>query len=324
MAMSKTTKRVLLGTAAVPLVLVAAVAGNFYGALPKMRAAPDVKVTSTPEAVERGKYLANHVAGCLACHSRVDEMIPGEPAVPGQEGAGRTFAMPGFPGVVRAPNLTPDPDHGIGKHTDGELVRAVREGIGKDGHALFPMMPYATYAKSLSDEDLHAVIAYLRTLPAVKNDPGKTEINFPVSMFIRGVPRPVTTPPPPAPKEGAPGRGEWLLQMASCHDCHDTSNERMEKLPGMELAGGTKFTMPDGTVVYSANITSDKATGIGAYSDDDLRRVMLDGKTKSGRSLYVMPFAWYRGLSASDMASLIAALRATRPIANVVAASSRK
>lgn len=227
---------------------------------------------------------------------------------------------------LRAPNLTPDKETGIGNWTDGELARAIREGVSKDGRALFPQMPYQMYREVLGDGEMLDVIAYLRSLKPIKNDAGHTDVNFPISMFIRGVPEPLETPPPPAPSPGDRlGRGKWLLRMASCGECHDSVDSHMQKIPGKAFAGGFKFSLPnDKGYVIAPNITSDKATGVGAYSEDDLRRVLEEGKGKSGRSLLIMPWTAYKGMTKEDKDALIAALREIAPIANIVAPSEVK
>jgi mono/diheme cytochrome c family protein len=294
---------------------------KFFVLSPKSRPAPEVKAPSTPEAIERGRYLAHHVAACVGCHSPVSEDKPGEPVIEGKLGGGRDFGeLPGFPGHLRASNLSSDKTHGIGAYTDGEVLRAMREGVGKDGHALFPQMPYLTYAKTLNDADALAIIAYLRTLPPQTNDPGKLELKFPVSMFIRGAPAPLDSPPPPPPPASDKlARGNWLLDVCSCHDCHDTMDGRRQKIPGKAFGGGAKFPLPNGKgVAIASNISSDKATGIGAYSDDDLRRVLDEGKGKAGRFLYVMPWSYYGGMTKEDKEALLVALRAAPAVANLV------
>lgn len=323
----KIIKRILLVVAALLMVAISALVLKFYVLSPKQRPAPEVKAPSTPEAIERGRYLAHHVAVCVGCHSEVDVTKSGEPMLPGRVGSGRDFGeIPGFPGRMRASNLTPDPETGIGSVSDGQVLRAMREGIGHDGHVLFPMMPYPTYAKALSDEDALAVIAYLRTLPPIKNDPGRPSVKFPVSMFIRGVPQPLTaSPPAPPPVTDQLARGNWLLAVASCHDCHDAFDGRRQALPGKELSGGAEFPMPGGRgSIFAANITSDTATGIGAYSDDDLLRVLNEGVSKSGRKLYGMPWPYYAGMTDEDKRSLIAALRKVPAVSHVVPASTFK
>ncbi|MBX3190864.1 MAG: c-type cytochrome [Labilithrix sp.] len=325
--MKKWIVRILGGLLGLVALAVIGVLVKFYVLSPKTRAAADMRAPTTPEAIARGKYLTHNVAACVGCHSPVQEGVPGEPPVEGKLGAGRDFgALPGFPGRLRAPNITPDGETGLGKWTDGEIVRAMREGVSRDGRPLFPQMPFVTYASTLTDEDALAIVAYLKTLSAVKNDPGRLELSFPVSMFVRAVPKPVeaAAPPPPSPSDKL-ARGRWLLAVCSCNDCHDKVNERMQKLPGGALAGGARFPLPDDKgVAIASNITSDKATGIGAYSDDDLRRVFDEGKNKAGRLLYVMPWSYYGGLTRDDKEALIAALREVPPIANLVPPSQIK
>lgn len=320
----KIVKKVLIGLLALVTLAVLGVVTKFYVMLPKARAAQNMTAPNTPQAIERGRYLANHVAVCTGCHSKVDEAKPGEPVVDGHLGEGRVFPeIPGFPGVIRAPNITPDKETGLGNWTDGEIVRAIREGIGKDGRVLFPMMPYKSFAATLSDEDVLSIVAYLRSLPPIKNDPGRMQVNFPVSMFIRAVPEPVTKPAAGAPPDGVE-RGNWLLTLGNCHDCHDAFNERREPIPGKELSGGTMMELPGKGKVYAANITSDKATGIGSYTDDDLLRVLNEGIGKSGRQLYGMPWWYYRGMTDTDKRALIAALRQVKPVVNPVPPSDIK
>ena len=98
--------------------------------------------------------------------------------------------MSDLPGHVVGPNLTPDVETGAGTWCDDQLARAIREGIGHDGRALFPMMPYEDF-RHMSDEDLASVVVYLRSLaPAVHAELSKTEIIFPVKYLIRSVPEP--------------------------------------------------------------------------------------------------------------------------------------
>jgi Cytochrome c len=317
-------KKVVGGVLGVMALSVLALVVKFYLLSPRLRPAADLKAPNTPEAIARGKYLVDNVTGCLGCHSQIDETAPGEPPVPGRLGSGRDFGlMQGFPGHVRAPNLTPDLDTGIGSWSDGEVVRAIREGVSKDGRALFPMMPYGSYGKSLSDEDTLAIVSYLRTLPPIKNDPGRTKIDFPVSMFVRAAPAPLEKSALGEPPASDPeARGEWLLTVCSCHDCHDSVDGHHQPIPGKSLAGGSPMPIPGKGDVYTANITSDPATGIGAYSDDDVLRVFNEGKGKSGTVLYAMPWRYYGGMTDPDKRALIAALRKVPAVANVVPAAT--
>lgn len=322
----KIVKRVLQVLGGLIALLVLGLVVKFYVLSPKSRPAQAMKAPTDAASIEKGKYLVNHVTGCLGCHSKIDDSKPGDFFFPGTEGQGRDFGeIPNYPIHIKARNITPDKATGIGDWTDGEIVRAMREGVSRDGSPLFPQMPYQTYAKTLSDEDALAIVAYLRTLKPIANNPGKTEVKFPISMFIRAVPQPIEASPPPAPPvTDKMARGNWLLKVCSCGDCHDGKNEKMEPIPGKELAGGAKFPLSGDKYVVVPNITSDQATGIGAYSDADLKRVFEEGKGKDGRDLYMMPWSYYRGMTAEDKDALFTALRAVKPVANLVAPSKTK
>ena len=321
----KIVKMALLVVLVLAVLAGGAGAGFFYVMNPKTRPAQDLKAPSTPEAIERGRYLAMHVTGCIACHSETDFHAPGDPLVAGREGSGKVWPdIPEFPGKLRSPNLTPDKT-GLADWTDGEIVRAIREGVSRDGRVLFPMMPYATFATHLSDDDALAIVAYLRSLKPIANRVGPSEIGFPVSMFVRLAPKPVEKPLAAAPEPSDTlARGRWLLKAMSCADCH-TQMEKGEPVPGKEYAGGNRFDMPGGGgAVYTSNISSDKATGIGAYSDEDLMRVFNEGVGKAGQKLYFMPWPFIQGLTDADKKALIAAMREIPPVSNVVPASTLK
>src|SRR5262249_9645982 len=155
---------------------------------------------------------------------------------------------------LRAPNISSDKERGIGAWTDGEVLRAMREGVDRNGRTLFPMMPYGVYGRRLSDDDALAIVAYLRTLAPQPGGPGRTELTLPVSMFVRLAPRPLETAPPPAPPPSDPvARGQWLLDLASCAECHSQS-EKGRVLEGMKMAGNTiPFKLPNGITVYAGN-----------------------------------------------------------------------
>ena len=314
----KWLKRIGMVLGVLLVLLVGFVIVFFYLLHPKSRAAPNMTAPTSAEAIARGDYLANHVLGCALCHSPIDETKPGDEIIAGQLFAGRVFPVKamGFPGVLNAPNLTPDKTAGVGAWTDGELARAIREGVDRNGKTLFPMMPYQRFRR-LTDEDTLAVIAYLRSVPPLATKVAPSEFPFPMSMFIRLAPAPLTSSPPPWPTDPVE-RGKILLEVMSCVDCH-TKMDKGKPIEGMQYAGGNKFPFEKG-VVYTSNITPDQATGIGAYSDEDLMRVFKEGKGKDGRTLWVMPWRALQGTKEEDLRAVIAALRTLKPIQNVVPA----
>src|SRR5258707_11635271 len=165
----------------------------FIGA--KQRALTDRKFEATPQRLARGKYLVDGVMGCFGCHTDADWSKPGAPPVAGREGSGRVWSDQNLPWLV-APNITPDKETGAGNWSDDTLARAIREGIGHDGRALFPIMPYSHY-RQLWDEDLASVIAYVRTVPAVRNQLATTKMRFPLNFLMQNMPQPVDATVPP-------------------------------------------------------------------------------------------------------------------------------
>ena len=159
-------KRLILVVALVLLAAVAAGGGYLILFTPNMRQATDLKIDATPERLARGEYLVNNVVVCFACHTEADPTKRTLPKIGPEGGGGECFTEEmGFPGHVCAPNITPDVENGIGSWTDDEVLRAIREGVSKDGETLFPMMPYSSY-RNLSDEDAYAIVAYIRSIPA--------------------------------------------------------------------------------------------------------------------------------------------------------------
>ncbi len=286
--------------------------------------APPRKLTveRTPERLTRGKYLYEVVLDCDGCHSVRDFTKLGGPVVAGKRGQGQQMPVNGLPGKVYAPNITADAETGIGAWTDGEKLRAIREGIGKDGRALFPMMPYMGY-RYLSDEDAFAVIAYLSTLAPVRNPLPKTALDFPVSMFVKGAPEPVGIVSPPD-RTSKTVYGEYLAAIAGCRSCH-TPEEKGKPNLSLQFAGGQAFDTQWGVVV-SANITPDKATGIGGWDYVRFRdrfrayaAIDRDNPPSIGRDKFtLMPWLGLSRLTDEDMESLYTYLQTRPPIEHKV------
>lgn len=284
---------------------------------PSSRPAPSMTARNTPEAVARGEYLAKNVMGCIYCHSQGDPNAPGAPITDPTPFAGRDWTDKDGPGVLVAPNLTFDGATGLGNWTDGEVVRAIREGVSRDGHALFMMMPYPVYAQTMSDEDALAIVSYLRSLTPVSRSLPRTKLKFPISALVRLMPEPLETPAS-VPTEGTEQYDAWLLRAALCSSCHDTIDERHQTIPGKELAGGQ--LIDEQRLIYAPNITPDLTTGIGGFSDEDILNT-LDGKARNGRPLELMPASVYRGLTDGDKKAIVRALRRMPPVVNAVGAS---
>jgi mono/diheme cytochrome c family protein len=264
----------------------------------------------TPQRLERGRYIATALSGCVYCHSPHDWEAPGDPIDMARFGAGGVLPFADLPGRVVGPNLTPDPETGAGRWTDDQLARAIREGIGHDGRALFPMMPYLHY-RNMSDEDLASVVVYFRSLPPIRNALPPTEIIFPVKYLIRSVPQPITTPVLEPDKSDRVKYGAYLVDQAGCTDCH-TPQDRGQPLPGMEFAGGSPFSGPWGTVA-SANITQDPS-GISYYDETLFLDMMRTGQVKARRLSSIMPVMIYKNMTDDDLKAMFAYLRTLKPV----------
>src|SRR5258708_8894237 len=149
---------------------------------PRARVLTNRRFEPTPARLERGRYLVTSAqTPCLLCHSPLDPSGGLLKVEDGMALAGRNWEPDGT-AFVTAPNLTSDPETGIGNRTDDELARAIREGISHDGRTLFPIMPYQHF-RSMPDEDLASVIVYLRSLKPVRNPLPPSAIPFPLSRL---------------------------------------------------------------------------------------------------------------------------------------------
>jgi mono/diheme cytochrome c family protein len=305
------------------LIIVAAflfvLAGLFFYvkiALPDVGPPPVISIDPSPSNIARGEYLANNVMVCADCHSRRDMSRFAGP-VSGKlfAGGGEEFTKKyGLPGDFYAPNLTP---FHLKDWTDVEIYRAITTGVSKDGHPLFPIMPYHLYGQA-DPEDIKAVIAYLRTLPEVKNEVPNSEVDFPVSFFLHLMPQkanPVKRPDFPNKIE----TGKYLTTIGGCIDCH-TPLEKGK--PNFEKAfeGGREFMLPTGTV-RSANLTPDPDNFMGiASSEDFVARFKAyadssyDPPVVGSGFNTVMPWNLYARMDSTEMAAIYEYLHSLKPV----------
>jgi mono/diheme cytochrome c family protein len=282
---------------------------------PRMRATTARTVERTAGRLARGKYLAENVSACMECHTPHDAAARVSPMTAGRIGSGQLLPLDGMPGRVVAPNLTPDPETGAGNWTDDQLSRAIREGIGHDGRALFPGMPYERF-RSLSDEDLASIIVYLRALPPVRNALPPTKLNADVRMMIRELPRPVRGPVP-EPDISTPGkRGAYLAEVGACADCHTPMTGHGRRMHELEFGGGFVLKGVFGRVA-SANITPDPS-GIPYYDTQIFMDAMRKGLVGARELNPIMPWTTYGGMTDQDLSAILDYLKTLRPVSHRV------
>jgi cytochrome c553 len=272
----------------------------------------------TPERVARGRYVYL-LTGCDNCHSQRDWSRFAGPVVPSGRGQGSKFPPElKLPGEVAAPNITSDPETGIGAWSDGEKIRAIRDGIGRDGRALFPLMPYRRF-RHMSDDDVASLVAYLNTLAPRRHRVPPAQLNLLTRLRIKGEPRPAGSVKAPDPADRV-SYGGYLSTLAGCGACH-TPSPREEPSRRLPFGGGRRFTV-HGTSVVSTNITADAGTGIGRWSEQDfLDRIYVyrewaeRGAPKVGpENFTVMPWLSYAELQPEDLRAIYAYLRAQKPV----------
>jgi hypothetical protein len=310
--------RFVLGSLAVLTALALSAFAYLFVVYPIAEPAPTIRVEKTPAQLERGNYLAEHVALCTDCHSERDFSRFSGPVKPDTVGkGGMNFGHElGLPGDVIAPNITP---YKLSSWSDGEIVRALTSGVTPEGRALFPLMPYQAF-KDMCESDLLSVVSYLRKLAPVKNDPPRTNLDFPVNLIVRTIPKPAPIVKDcPDPNDGL-AYGKYLVTIASCADCHSKRNGP-DVVPGMEFAGGNTFPLPGGSEITSANLTPDMETGLGRWSKEMFlnrfrayRSPENLHQVEAGERQTIMPWSQYAGMSDRDLGAIYDFLRTQKPV----------
>jgi len=257
------------------------------------------------DLVARGEYLAR-AADCIGCHTTPRGK---------QFAGGLAFKLP-F-GTLYSTNITPDKETGIGDWTDDEFVKAMHEGIGRNGKFLYPAFPYTAYTL-LTRNDVLAIKAYLFSLKPVSKTPPKNDIWFPFNQrslmwFWNMLFNPSQRFQPNIDQAPAWNRGAYLVEaLGHCGECH-TPRSLLQGLDAGKKFGGA---MIEGWKAY--NITSDSLSGIGAWSDDELAEYLSNGHAE-GRSTAAGPMGLaldnsLRFLTQDDIRGMVAYLRTIPPI----------
>ncbi|MCA8881019.1 MAG: c-type cytochrome [Rhodobacteraceae bacterium] len=256
-------------------------------------------VAETP--AERGEYLVQGPMGCGNCHTPKGPDGP----IPGMDLAG--FLVIDDQGIkAYAKNITPGGE--VAGWSDAELARAIREGIRPDGSLIGPPMPFSFY-KDISDSDLAAIVAYLRTVPAVENTVPDSVYGFPLP--------PAYGPPiksvPDVPRGETVEYGHYLVSLAHCLECHTPMGPQGPALDTDLGRGGFVFRGPWGEVT-APNITSSE-DGIADLTDDQLKTIITKGIAPDGSKMSPpMPYPYLARMTPEDLNAVILYIRTLPPL----------
>ena len=252
--------------------------------------------------LERGRYLMSSIVACGNCHT---PQGPNGPQ-PGMELAGG-FLIEEKEFTVHAPNITPHKISGIGNWSDAQIIAAIREGKRPDGSIIGPPMPIGLY-RGMSDNDVKAIVAYLRSVKPVDNQPAKS---------VYRIPLPTSYGPPvgqvaDVPRSDKLAYGRYLAgSLGHCVECHTPPDATGAPQFATKLgAGGMAFHGPWGVSV-AANITP---TGLKGYSDTQLKTLISTGVRPDGSKLKPpMGVAYYANMTPADLDALVVYLRSLPP-----------
>jgi mono/diheme cytochrome c family protein len=255
--------------------------------------------------LERGSYLINGIVACGNCHTPQGPEGP----LPGMELAGGlVIEEEAF--TVRTPNIAPDQETGIGRWTDAQIIAAIREGRRPDGRIIGPPMPISLYRR-MSDRDVRALVAYLRQVKPVRNRVPPSQYRVPLPTGYGPPVRPV----PDVPRTDPVAYGAYLAgPLGHCIDCHTLRIGDQADNTRRIGAGGNTFYGPWGITV-APNITPDKETGIGDWTDEQIRRAITQPIGADGSPLRPpMGLGYYARIAGPDLDALVAYLRSLQPL----------
>ncbi len=257
---------------------------------------------------KRGEYLVNGPGACSNCHGTRN---PDFSIIEGMEFAGGFHIVdPAFD--VYAANITQDKETGIGDWTDEQIIMAIREGVGPDGNIVFPPMPSPTY-NNMSDDDVKAIVAYLRTLKPVKHAVEESSWNIPQQAMP-----PAKGNPAPEMSDTVAYGGYIVNALGHCFECHTPMGPAGPDMSKMG-AGGLEITLAPGANVFTSNITPDPETGIGNWTDEEVKNAIVGGvRPDGGHVSPPMPVAWFANMTTEDLDAVVAYLRTVPAVSNKI------
>jgi len=274
---------------------------------------PEVVASRDSAVIERGHYIVRTVAPCASCHGDPTQRAANAKGAEVPLVGGFEFAIP--PGKFYTRNLTPDSATGLGAVSDKAIARALRYGVGHDGRALLPFMEM----QGLADDDLQAVVSYLRTQPAVNHPVPNHQFNT-LGKVIRAtvMSKPVgpsATPLAHSPRGTSVQTGRYLVEsVALCWACHTERSQMTGALTGPRFGGTKNFTETDDpTHSWSPpNITSDPETGrLGKMTEDQFVARFRQGRILPGSP---MPWQAFSKMNEEDLRAVYQYLKSIPPV----------
>jgi mono/diheme cytochrome c family protein len=260
-------------------------------------------------SLERGRYLVETIGVCAHCHTPQKLVGTRQVELPGLHLAGGYGFDNPVIGRWAGANITPDPETGIGGWTEAQIATAIREGIRPNGSVIGLPMPFAHYRK-ISDTDVAAMAAYLKSVPPVRNAVDRSSYRVPLPANwgapVAGVAGP--------PQGDAVARGAYLSEIGHCMDCHTPNRAAGGGRDWSRIGAGGRPVGGLAGPVVAANITSHKERGIGGWTDEQVVRAITQGVSANGRQLSPpMPFDNYAAMTKQDLLDLAAYLRTLPP-----------
>jgi len=272
---------------------------------------PDIHASTDSAVIARGKHLVYGTAHCTECHFQHKDSIM---AMNGEEiplsGGGFPFIFPG--GKFYSANISSDPETGIGKFTDQEIARTLRYGVKRNGKVLIPAMEF----QNISEEDLLAIVSFLRTLPPVHFKVPENEFNLLgkgiLAFLIRPVP-PRATPPAKVIAEPTAEYGRYIAtELSNCKGCHTERDRNTGDYIGEELAGGPVEVVEDNQILVAPNLTPDEKTGhIYNWTFEQFKSRFSQGKLIRQT---IMPWGQFKQLDDIELMALWKYLHSVKPV----------
>ncbi len=278
---------------------------------------PEITISTDSTIIAHGKHLVYGAAHCASCHVPSDKLADVEAGKDVLLSGGWQFHIP--PGTLRALNLTPDPETGIGKLTDAEIARTMRYAVGSDGRPIFPLMPF----QNMSDDDVAAIISFLRSQEPVAHKVERTEYSFLGKAILTfGLIKPegpTGTPPVSVTKDSTVEYGKYLANsVANCAGCHTNRDLMTGAFIGPRFAGGMNMPPEEASQGYgfiTPNLTPHETGVLAKWNEDAFLK-----RFKSGRLVATSPMPWasFSRMDDIELKAIYRYLKSLEPVENPI------